>query len=278
MATCAFHPDRETFRTCSRCGQPACHDCLIDAPVGAQCRSCVRAARPTAKQQVRAQVRQPTLVTQILLGSFVAIFVLGAVKNGSVGVGLGSGSTSLHRSFALFGPSVKAGEWYRLLTAGFLHFGVIHLLFNGWAMWNVGQALERGLGRWRFIALFVVSVLGGSAGALLFTPNALTAGASGGLFGFFAAGFMGSRARGIPFGASGWGPTLLMNLFFTLSIPGISIGGHAGGAVAGAICGSVLMGRRSLIGTKAERDKQDALVLFGVGLLAIVIAVIAVNR
>ncbi len=277
MATCAFHPDRETFRSCSRCGKPACHDCLIDAPVGAQCRSCVKAAKPTATQQIRSQVRQPTLVTQILLGSFVAIFVLGAVKSGNLSVGLGSGSTVLHEKFALFGPSVKEGQWYRLLTCGFLHYGLIHLAFNGYAMWNVGQVLERGLGRWRFLALFIVSVLGGSAGALLLTPNVPTAGASGGLFGFFAAGFMGSRARGIPFGASGWGPTLLVNLFITLSIPGISLGGHAGGAVAGAICGSVLLGRRSLIGTKASRDKQDALVLATVGLVSIVVAILAAN-
>jgi membrane associated rhomboid family serine protease len=275
---CTFHPDRETFRTCSRCGQPACHDCLFDAPVGAQCRSCVRANKPSAKQQLKTNLRQPTVVTQALLASFAAVFVLGAVRGGGVGVGLGSGSSSLHEQFALSATDVANGEWWRLITCGFLHFGVIHLLFNGWAMWNVGQNLERGLGRWRFAGLFIVSVLGGSAGALLLSPNALTAGASGGLFGFFAAGFMGSRARGISFGASGWGPTLLMNLFFTLSIPGISIGGHLGGAVAGAACGAVLLGRRSLIGTKAQRDQQDVAVLIGVGALAIVIALFAAYR
>jgi membrane associated rhomboid family serine protease len=275
---CTFHPDRETFRTCSRCGQPACHDCLFDAPVGAQCRSCVRASKPSAKQQLKTNLRQPTVITQMLLASFAAVFVLGAVRGGGVGVGLGSGSSSLHEQFALNATDVANGEWWRLITCGFLHFGVIHLLFNGWAMWNVGQNLERGLGRWRFAGLFIVSALGGSAGALLLSPNSLTAGASGGLFGFFAAGFMGSRARGISFGASGWAPTLLMNLFFTLSIPGISIGGHLGGALAGGACGAVLLGRRSLIGTKAQRDQQDIAVLLGVGALAIAIALFAAYR
>jgi membrane associated rhomboid family serine protease len=188
------------------------------------------------------------------------------------------GITSVHKKFGVDGPDVANGEWWRLLTAGFLHYGLIHLGMNSWAMWNVGQALERSLGRWRFLSLFVVSVLGGSAGSILLDGNALAAGASGGLFGFFAAGFMGSRAKGVPFGASGWGPTLLLNMVFTLTIPGISIGGHAGGAVAGAICGYVLMGRRSLIGTKASRDQQDILVLVGVGLLAVVIALLAAYR
>jgi membrane associated rhomboid family serine protease len=277
MAMCTFHPDRETYRTCSRCGQPACHDCLFDAPVGAQCRSCVRAAKPTAKQQLKTNLRQPTLVTQALLASFAAFFVIGALISGA-GSSLGGGVTKLHERFALFGPAVANGEWWRLITSGFLHYGPIHLLFNGWSMWNVGQSLERGLGRWRFAGLFVVSVLGGSAGALLLSPNALSAGASGGLFGFFAAGFMGSRARGIPFGASGWGPTLLMNLFITFSIPNISIGGHLGGGIAGGVCGAVLMGRRSLVGTKSQRDQQDAGVLLAVGAAAIAIALFAAYR
>lgn len=272
MAMCTYHPDRETYRSCSRCGNPACHDCLIDAPVGAQCRSCVRAARPSTTQQMKANLRQPTLVTQVLLASFLAVFVLSGPK------GMSGDISDLHRRFALNALDVRNGEWWRLVTCGFLHFGLIHLLFNGWAMWNVGQALERGLGRWRFVGLFLVSVLGGSAGALLLTPNAFTAGASGGLFGLFAAGFVGSRARNIPFAASGWGPTLLFNLFFTLSIPGISIGGHLGGATAGALAGAVLMGRRSLIGTKTERDRQDAAVLVAVGVLAIVVALFAAYR
>ena len=272
MAMCTYHPDRETYRSCSRCGNPACHDCLVDAPVGAQCRSCVKASRPSTTQQMKANLRQPTLVTQVLLVSFLVIFVL------SGSTGMSGGISPLHQRFALNAADVRNGEWWRIITCGFLHFGIIHLLFNGWAMWNVGQALERGLGRWRFVGLFLVSVIGGSAGALLLEPRALTAGASGGLFGLFAAGFMGSRARNIPFAASGWGPTLLMNLVFTVSIPGISIGGHLGGATAGALAGSVLMGRRSLIGAKAARDRQDLIVLVAVGLLAFVVALFAAYR
>jgi membrane associated rhomboid family serine protease len=210
-------------------------------------------------------------VTQVLLASFAVMFVLPVLQGDSGGLARGS-VTSLHENFALTKQGIEAGQWWRLLTCGFLHFGMIHLLFNGWAMWSVGQSLERSLGRWRFVSLFVVSVLGGSAGALLLSPDAITAGASGGLFGFFAAGYMGSRARGISFGASGWGPTLLMNLFITLSIPGISIGGHLGGAIAGAICGAVLLGRPSLIGTKAARDQRDILVLAGVGILSVLIS------
>jgi membrane associated rhomboid family serine protease len=270
---CTFHPDRETYRSCSRCGQPACHDCLVDAPVGAQCRSCVKAARPSTRQQIKANVRQPTFVSQVLLAAFVVLFLLPLLQGENIA---GDRISSLHQRFALWAPAVADGEWWRLVTSGFLHFGLIHLLFNSWAIWSVGQSLERGLGRWRFVSLFLVSVLGGSAGALLLSgPGTVTAGASGGLFGLFAAGFMGSRARQIPFGASGWGPTLLMNLFITFSIPGISIGGHLGGAVAGAVCGSVLLGRRSLIGTKQSRDQLDAMVLAGVGVASVAIALLA---
>jgi membrane associated rhomboid family serine protease len=269
---CTFHPDRETYRSCSRCSQPACHDCLVDAPVGAQCRSCVKAARPSTSQQLKANFRQPMIVTQVLLGFIALLFFLGGSE------GIRGGISALHERFALFGPAVRDGEWWRIVTSGFLHFGLLHLLFNAWALWNVGQSLERGLGRWRYISLFVVSVLGGSAGALWLSPNAITAGASGGLFGLFAAGFMGSRARNIPFGASGWGPTLLINMVFTFSISGISIGGHLGGAVAGAACGAVLLGRRSLIGTKQARDRQDITVLVAVGAVAIALAIIAVYR
>jgi membrane associated rhomboid family serine protease len=272
MAMCTFHPDRETYRSCSRCGLPACHDCLVDAPVGAQCRSCVKAARPSTSQQLKANFRQPMIVTQVLLAVIAVVFFAGGAR------GMGGRVSSLHERFAVFGPAVRDGEWWRIVTSGFLHFGIIHLLFNAWALWNVGQSLERGLGRWRYISLFLVSVLGGSAGALWLSPDSYSAGASGGLFGLFAAGFMGSRARNIPFGASGWGPTLLINLFITFSIPGISIGGHLGGALAGAACGAVLLGRRSLIGTKQARDRQDITVLVAVGAVAIALALIAAYR
>jgi membrane associated rhomboid family serine protease len=232
----------------------------------------VKANRPSQAQQIRANFRQPMFVTQVLLASFAAMFVLPVLQGDSSGL-MGGSVTWVHENFALTRQGIAAGEWWRLLTCGFLHFGVIHLLFNGWAMWSVGQSLERGLGRWRFIALFVVSVLGGSAGALVLSnPNAITAGASGGLFGFFAAGYMGSRARGISFGASGWGPTLLMNLFITFSIPGISLGGHLGGAVAGGICGAVLLGRPSLISSKASRDQKDIMVLAAVGIVSVLIS------
>jgi membrane associated rhomboid family serine protease len=282
MANCAFHPDRETFRSCSRCGQPACHDCLIDAPVGAQCRSCVRAAKPSTTQTLKANLRNPTLATQLLIGLFVSVFVLGVIQHRGVGVGLGNTVSSLDY-LSLTRTSIADGQWWRLFTNGFLHFGLIHVGFSCFALWNIGRGLELTLGRWRFVSLFCVGVLGGSAGALLSSGvNVQTAGAPSGLFGLFAAGYMGSRARRVSFSESGWGPALLMNLalnvFLSLSVGHIMFGGLFGGIAAGAACGYVLLGRRSLIGTKASRDKQDIAVLVGVGLLAVVIALLAAYR
>jgi membrane associated rhomboid family serine protease len=226
--------------------------------------------------QFKRNLQQPGLITKGILALIGTVFILDIVSGGGA-IGLGGGN-SLAGRFAVSAPSVANGDWYRLLTAGFLHYGVIHLLFNGWAIWNLGTALESSLGSWRFAGLFLASVIAGSAGALLFSPTGLTAGASGGAFGLMAAGFMGSRARGISFSASGWGPTLLMNMFITLAIPGISIGGHLGGALAGAAAGSLLMGRRSMVTPKNQRDQQDAGILIGIIVVSIVIAFFAVQR
>ncbi len=226
---------------------------------------------------MRRNLNQPGLVTKMILAAIGAVFVLDVV-NGGGAVGFGGASSSVADKFAVSAAALSNGQWYRLLTAGFLHYGIIHLAFNSWAIWNLGSALESSLGKWRFACLFLVSVLAGSAGAVLITPNGLTAGASGGAFGLMAAGYMASRARGVSFSKSGWGPTLLMNMFFTLSIPGISIGGHLGGALAGAACGAVLMGRRAMVTPKAQRDQQDALFFVGIAVLSVVIAFVAVQR
>jgi membrane associated rhomboid family serine protease len=211
---------------------------------------------------------QPAIATKLLLAIMAAVQVVAMMGGGSAGVDLGS-SNRLARDWALFGPFVRDGEWYRLLTAGFLHYGLIHILFNGFALWNLGQTLESLLGKGRFLGLFIVAVLGGSAGALLFSPTALTAGASGGVFGVMAAGLIATQRAGIPFNASGFGPTLVMNIIITFTIPGISIGGHGGGAVAGALAGFVLF--RQL--RKRNDVRHDAAALIGLGVLFVALGI-----
>lgn len=137
---------------------------------------------------------------------------------------------------------VDTGEYYRLVTSAFLHDGIFHLAFNMYALWILGQLLEAGFGRAKFLALFVVSMLGGSFGALLLSaPNSPTVGASGAVFGLMGAMVLVQRAIGGNMWRSPLAMLLMLNLFFTLLIPRISIGGHFGGLIAGAIMGALML-------------------------------------
>ncbi len=184
----------------------------------------------------------------------VAVQVVAMTGSRSAGIGLGS-DNRLAADWALWGPAVRNGEWWRLVTAGFLHYGLLHIFFNCWALWALGRGIESLLGRWRYVGLFLVSVLGGSAGALLMSPNALTAGASGGVFGILAAGVVISRRGGHPVQRQRLRPTLVMNIIITFTIPGISVGGHAGGAVAGALAAAAMVTRCAAATTRARTPR-----------------------
>ncbi len=131
--------------------------------------------------------------------------------------------------------------WYRLVTSGFLHFGIIHLGFNMYFLYVLGPMLEPALGRVNYLLLYMASLLGGSLGVVLLDSGGITAGASGAVFGLLAAATVGLWRRGVNPFTTGIGTALILNLFITFAIPGISIGGHIGGAVAGAICGAVML-------------------------------------
>ena len=135
----------------------------------------------------------------------------------------------------------EPNEWYRLVTSGFLHFGIIHLGFNMYFLYVLGPMLEPALGRVRFLLLYIASMLGGALGVILIDTAGISAGASGAVFGLLAAATVGLWRRGVNPFTTGIGTALLLNLFITFAIPGISIGGHLGGAIAGAICGAVML-------------------------------------
>jgi membrane associated rhomboid family serine protease len=153
---------------------------------------------------------------------------------------VGSGSSSQERDLGLFGPAVADGEWWRIVTSGFLHFGILHLAFNMLLLWWLGQMLEPSLGRVRYVLAYAVSLLAGSLGALLLDPDALTGGASGAVFGLMAAAVLLLRRRGVDPMQSGLGGLLVINLLLTFLRPGISIGGHLGGLVGGALAALLL--------------------------------------
>jgi membrane associated rhomboid family serine protease len=183
--------------------------------------------------------RQPTLVTYALIAFNVAVYLWTVTANQKNGFGQsGHGD----RVLALDKPDLQfRHEYYRLISSGFLHFGLFHVGMNMLLLFQVGQLLEPALGRVRFSLLYFASLLGGSLGALMLQPNGLTGGASGAVFGLMAAAAIGMHRRGINVFRTGIGTILVLNLVITFTIPGISVGGHLGGIAAGAICGFVIL-------------------------------------
>jgi len=169
----------------------------------------------------------------------VVLFVVELAQGAGLG---GAGGSRVAVDLGLFGPFVQDGEWYRLVTSAFVHSGLVHLGFNMIVLWWLGGALERYAGSLRTGAIFLASILWGAVGALLMAPDALTVGASGGIYGLMAALLVLERQKGIALLGSGVGVFLLLNLAITFVLPGISIGGHLGGLVGGFLAAIVLSG------------------------------------
>ena len=204
---------------------------MTSTSVGMRCPEC--SGQKTTVRNVAASRADEPMLTYVLLGALVLI-ELGALSTGASLAGGRVADSELLSEGGLYGPAVADGEVYRLVTSGFLHFGVVHLLFNGFSLWILGTMLEPAMGRARFALIFFVSLLAGSFGALLLKPEALTAGASGAVFGLMGAAFVYMRHRGFDPMQSGLGFWLLFGIVYSFR-PGISLGGHIGGLVGGAL-------------------------------------------
>ncbi len=169
--------------------------------------------------------------------------------------GLNTTANSMISNFGLQGAAVADGEWYRLVTSGFLHAGLMHLGFNMFALYFLGRVLEPSIGTPRFLAIYFASLLAGSFGAIALTGNfVFTVGASGAVFGIFGATFIIARGRGLTNIAREIGLILGINLLLTFAIPGISVGGHLGGLIGGVLCGLlVVAGERGRLGTASAK-------------------------
>lgn len=231
VPTCFRHPDRETYLSCSRCGRSACPDCLRSAPVGQHCVECVREGnrgvrRPTAV--FGGRMSSGAVVTWVLVGLNVLGYLVEWVYPRVVG------------NYDMFGVAVAHHQWYRLITSAFLHepglggFGPAHIIFNMWALILVGPALEQMLGRVRFLAVYLLSALGGSVFFYFFAaPDQPALGASGAIFGLFGAWFVLSRrlrldSRSIVF-------LIVLNLAISFAVPSIAWQDHVGGLVTGVV-------------------------------------------
>jgi membrane associated rhomboid family serine protease len=268
---CYRHPDRETGVTCSECGRPICPECMVFAPVGIRCPDHSGQARGTARvsRGVRRASFEGTgaVVTKTLVAINVGIYLLELGLGGTVS---GTGN-EIYNNGVLAGPLVDQGDWWRLITAAFLHYGPLHLALNMLALWWFGAAVEQVLGRGRYLLLYLVSGLAGSAGALIAAPNALTVGASGAIFGILGAAFVLERQGTYVLGGGALS-IIVLNIAFSFAIPGISIGGHLGGLAGGALGtlalsrfgrGHAVYGRPGLVGVAG---------LIGVGIISVAVA------
>jgi membrane associated rhomboid family serine protease len=237
---------------------------MTPTSVGMRCPECAR--ERTKVKTVRGRPSAPA-VTQVLIAINVAVFVAETASGTPLGGGVAG---TLFIKGALAGPPIdQLHQYYRLVTAGFLHDGLLHIAFNMLFLYFMGQMLEPAIGRLNFAVVYFVSLLCGSFGALLFTPDAFTVGASGACFGVLGALIVVAHYRGISIWQSGLGLTLLINIVFSLSVSGISIGGHLGGVLGGATCGWLIV-------QVGERRRMPTAAIAGcvvVGVISVIAAI-----
>jgi membrane associated rhomboid family serine protease len=243
---------------------------MTPTPVGMRCPECARERTKVTRGAVGPS-RYDAPATYVLIALNVAAFLV-EIAGGSGG--LSAQNSSVVFDFGLFGPLVAEGEWYRLLTYGFLHASVLHIGFNMFALYFLGRILEPGIGTPRFVALYFASLFAGAFGAILLDPNDLTIGASGAVFGIFGATFVIARSRGVDALASTIGFILLLNLAITFGSERISVGGHLGGLAAGLLCALVIVaGDRGALGPRRLPIELAAMIAIGVFSIAVAIAI-----
>ncbi len=238
---CYRHPDRETYIRCTRCERPVCPDCMVSAAVGFQCPECVRDGNRGVRQARTvfggAVQADTTLVTKILIAINVLVFGLVLL----VGDPLVNRLVLLGKSGFVPGTwapgGVAHGEWWRLVTAAFLHQQLFHILVNMWALWVLGPTVEAWLGRLRFVALYLLAALGGTAASYAFNPpTSGSLGASGAIFGLMGALLV--MARRLRYDLRSLLVLLAVNLAFPFLFARIDWKAHLGGLVVGLALGA----------------------------------------
>lgn len=263
IPVCPRHPDRPSYVRCQRCGRPACPECQRTAAVGFQCVDCVNEQKRTtpacrSPYGGALAVGRP-LVTFTIIGLCVLVYILQWIVPGDL----------IFQDFA-FANAFAATEPWRMLTAAFLHSQgfLLHIVLNMYTLWIFGQALEPLLGRIRFLAVYLLSAVGGSIGYLLLTPDyplSGVVGASGAIFGLFGAMLVVQRHRG--------GDTRQLWILIAINgaigffVPNIAWQAHLGGLITGGLAAAAI--------AYAPRGKNQAMLQAGglvlvAGLLAVV--------
>ncbi|MFE7858040.1 rhomboid family intramembrane serine protease [Streptomyces sp. NPDC101209] len=271
VTTCYRHPKVESHVRCTRCDRYICPDCMREAAVGHQCPECVREGARSVRQARTAfggQITAAPTVTYVLIALNVLAYLAEMVR------------PSVVDRFDMLGTvppgylpeGVAHGEWYRLLTGAFLHlpptggtFGILHIVMNMVSLWNIGRVVEMQLGRVRYLALYLLSALGGSVLVLLIAPTTPTLGASGAIFGLGAAYYVMARRLGADMDAVNRFMAGLL-LWLVISAWATSWQGHLGGLLAGGLV--------TLAYAYAPRDSRRTLVQAGACLALLALLVI----
>ncbi|MGA9876362.1 MAG: rhomboid family intramembrane serine protease [Solirubrobacteraceae bacterium] len=233
---------------------------MTPTTVGMRCPEC-------SKQRTRVMnMRNMTTVPRVTY-ALIAINVAVFLTEGSFTL-TGQPTGKIYEEGALFGSirgfptlGVAHGQWWRIVTSGFMHEDLLHIGFNMWVLYYLGMMLEPALGRVKFSVIYAVSLLTGSLGALLVSPHSPTVGASGAIFGLMGAAAIEMRARQVPLMQSGVGGLIVLNLIISFTLPGISWGGHIGGLIGGALA--------ALIIQLGDRYRAQALALAGCAVIAV---------
>ncbi|MET9405900.1 rhomboid family intramembrane serine protease [Streptomyces sp. NPDC002935] len=293
VTTCYRHPKAESHVRCTRCDRYICPNCMREAAVGHQCVECVKEGARSIRQARTAfggRISTVPAVTYVLIGLNVLAYLAELVRSSVVdrfemlGAGLVGTDGEHYLWQASYAPDYHPeglvdGEWYRLLTGAFLHmpptegtFGIAHIVMNMFALWNIGRIVESQLGRVRYLALYLLSALGGSVLVLLIAPDQATVGASGAIFGLGAAYYVMARRLGSDMGSvNRFMGGLLIWLLISAGVT--SWQGHLGGLLAGGVVTAAL--------AYAPRDRRrapiQAAVCVGLLTLLVILAVLKVS-
>ena len=210
---------------------------MTPTSVGMRCPECGKQKTRVVR---RAYGTEEPILAYTLIGVNVAAFIGEIATGAGVGGGIGGANSVLGKA-ALNATLVAHGDWWRIVTSGFMHYSFFHLLFNMYALYILGQLLEPVIGSLRFGLIYFVALICGSVGALLLSPHALTAGASGAVFGLMGAALLVLRNRGVNVWQSGLGVWLFLNLAITFTVSNISVGGHIGGLIGGTVCAWIIV-------------------------------------
>jgi membrane associated rhomboid family serine protease len=260
-AVCYRHPDREAHIRCVRCERRICPECMIPASVGFQCPECVREGNKSVRQARTVfggrVTSDPGWVSKVLIAINVVVFILQQTV---------SGFTFRFENIGLY---VADGDYYRLLTAAFLHASILHIALNMYALYLFGPPVEAAIGRVRFAALYLVSALGGSALSYAFAnPLIPSLGASGAVFGLLGAYLVLNRKLGRD--TSGVMALLVINFVFGLIAPNIDWRAHLGGLITGSLCAAVI--------AYAPTDRRTAVQVGGIAVIAVLVVAVVLWR